>query len=79
MSICPVPVDINFSHVAGCLGAWVAHSVLRPALDLGSGYDLTVHVIEPCVKLCPDGVEPAWDSLSPSLCPSPTRALSLSK
>ena len=36
---------------------------------------------EPCVGLCADGVEPAWDSLAPSLSALLllTRSLSLSK
>ena len=29
-----------------------------------SGHDLRVCGIEPRVRLCTDGVEPAWDSLS---------------
>ena len=55
-------------------GAWVAHSVKRPTLDLGSGHDLMVHEFEPRVRLLTDIMEPAWDSLSPSLslCPSPS-------
>ena len=54
--------------------------VKRPILDLGSGQDLTVHVFEPCIRLCVDDVEAAWDSASPVLCPSPTcvHAVSLS-
>ena len=58
----------------------MAQSVKRPALDLGSGPDLTVCEFEAHVGLCAAGVEPAWDSVSP-LCPSPAgaRALSLSK
>ena len=47
--------------------AWVAQSVKRPTLHLGSGHDLTVREFEPPVGLCVDSVEPAWDSLSPSL------------
>ena len=47
--------------------AWVAQSVEHLALDLGSGHDLTVRGIEPHVRLCADGAEPAWGSLSPSL------------
>ena len=49
-------------------------------LDLGSGHDLTVHEIEPHIRLCADGAEPAWNSLSPSLsAPSMlVRSLSLS-
>ena len=31
-----------------------------------------VRGFKPCVGLCVDGAEPSWDSLSPSLCPSPT-------
>ena len=39
----------------------------RPTLDFGSGYDLMVCGIEPCIGLCVDGVEPACDSLPLSL------------
>ena len=42
-------------------------SVKGPVLDFGSGYDLMVYGIEPCIGLCVDGGEPACDSLSPSL------------
>ena len=44
-----------------CLGrgAWVA-----PTLDFGSGRDLTVHEIEPYIRLCADSAKPAGDSLS---------------
>ena len=59
-------------------GAWVALLVERPTPDLGSGHDLMVRGFEPHVGLCADCVEPAWDSVSPSLCPSPVRALTLS-
>ena len=31
------------------------------------------------LRICADSAEPAWDSLSPSLCPSPTHSLSQSK
>ena len=48
-------------------GTWVAQSVQHLALDFGLGHDLTVHEIEPCVGLCADNKEPAWDSLSLSL------------
>ena len=47
-------------------------------LDFGSGHDLTVREMEPRVKLYADSVEPAWDSLSPSLSAPPLLALSLS-
>ena len=45
----------------------MAQLVERPTLDFGSGHDLVVRGTEPFIGLCPDGVEPAWDSLSPSL------------
>ena len=51
--------------------------VKHPTLDFGSGHDLTVREIEPCMGLCADGVEPAWDSL-PAL-PQLTQMFSLSQ
>ena len=48
-------------------GTWVAQSVKCRTLGLSSVHDLTVCGIEPCIGLCADSVEPAWDSLSPSL------------
>ena len=56
----------------------MAQLVKRPTLDFGSGHDLMVGEFKPCVRLCADSVEPAWDSLSPSLCPSTAHSLSLS-
>ena len=61
--------------------------VEHPTLDLGSGHDLTVLEFEPHIGICIDGVEPAWDSVSPSLplpclyvcVPSLSLSLSLSK
>ena len=52
----------------------------RLSVPLGSGHDLTVHGFESRVRLCADSLEPGppSDSVSPSLCPSPTPALSLS-
>ena len=47
-------------------------------LDLSSGPDLKVREFEPHLGLCMDGAEPAWDFVSPSLCPTPARSLSLS-
>ena len=49
------------------MGAWLAQSVKPPTLDVGSGHDLTVHGIRSCVGLHVDSMDPAWDSLSPSL------------
>ena len=40
--------------------------VEHPTLDFGSGHDLKVCGFEPCIGLCADGMEPAWDPLSPS-------------
>ena len=58
-------------HLGGSVG-W--------ASDFGSGYDLMVHEFEPCIRLCIDSVEPAWDSLSlpPSLYSPPPLILSVS-
>ena len=47
-------------------GTWVAQSVKRLTLDFSSRHDLTVPEFEPCIRLCADSMEPAWDSLSPS-------------
>ena len=45
-----------------------------PTVDFGSGRDLAVYEIEPLApppapppQACADRMEPAWDSLSPSL------------
>ena len=40
-------------------GAWVAPSVKHPALDFGSGHDLTVRGLEPCIEFCAGSVGPA--------------------
>ena len=58
-------------------GAWVAQGVKCLTLDFSSGHDLTVCEFEPCIGLYADRVDPAWDSLSLSLCPSPAHACSL--
>ena len=51
----------------------------RLTLGFGSHHDLTVREFEPCVGLCTDGAEPAWDSLSLLLSvPFPTHSVSLS-
>ena len=56
----------------------MAQSVKCLAFGLGSGHDLAVGEFEPRTRLCADGVEPAWDSLSPSLPAPPPLALSVS-
>ena len=43
----------------------MAQSVKNLALDLGSGHDLKVHEIEPCVGLCAGSMETAWEFLYP--------------
>ena len=48
-------------------------------LNHSSGHDLAVCEFKPRTRLCTDGLEPAWDSVSPSLGPSLTCALSLKK
>ena len=64
-------------------GAWVAQLVKSLTLDFSSSPDLTVREIEPHVGLCTDNMEPAGDSLSPSLSAPPvhtcTHTLSQSK
>ena len=55
----------------------MAQSVKRPTLDLGSGYDLMVCGFRPYVGVHADSVEPAWDSLFPSLSAPPLLSLSL--
>ena len=59
-------------------GTWVAPSVKHPTFDVSLGYDLTVCEFEPCVRLCADSGEPAWDSVSPSLCFLTTCSLAFS-
>ncbi|VFV20187.1 Hypothetical predicted protein [Lynx pardinus] len=59
----------------------VRHNTLvkLPALDFGSGHNLTVLEFEPRFGLYAVGVEPAWDCVSLFLCPSPACSLSLSQ
>ena len=56
----------------------MAQSVKCLAFDFGSGHDLAVHGSEPCIGLCADSTEPAWDSLPPSLSTPPLLVLALS-
>ena len=72
-------VGFNVKNVSA-RGAWVAQSVKR--LTLGSGHDLAVSEFESRVGVCADSSEPGACfrfCVSLSLCPSPARALSLSK
>ena len=52
-------------------GTWVAQSAEHLTLGFGSGHDLLIHGIEPCIRLCANSMEPALDSLCPFLCPCP--------
>ena len=60
------------------MGPWVAQLVKCQILGFGSGYDLMVSEIEPHMGLYLGSVEPTWDSLSLSLCPSPAHTLYIS-
>ena len=48
-------------------GTWVAQSVECLTINFCSGHDLRVCGIKPCIRLCTDSMEPAWNSLFPSL------------
>ena len=53
----------------------MAQSVKRLTLGFSSGHDLMVRGFKALSGFCTDSMEPAWDSLSPSLslslCPAP--------
>ena len=79
LSLCPSPAHTLSLSQKKHWGAWVAQSVKH--LDFSSGHDLTVREFEPHVGLWADGSEPGACfrfCVSPSLCPSPIHALSLS-
>ena len=60
-------------------GTWVAQPVKLLTLGFGSDYAFGVCELEPCIGLCTNSMEPAWDSLSlPTLFSSPAHALCLS-
>ena len=56
----------------------MTQSVKHLTLGFVSGHDLLVHGIEPCIGLCADSMEPARDSVSPSLFAPPPLMLALS-
>ena len=56
----------------------MAQSVKCLTLDFGLGHDPTVREFKPRAGLCADNIEPAWDSLSPSLSAPPLLTYSLS-
>ena len=49
----------------------MVQSVECLTLDFGSGHDLIICGMEPCIRLYADSTDPAWDSLSPSLSAPP--------
>ena len=53
-------------------GTWVAQSVKHLTLAQVCGFEYHN-------RLCADSLEPVLDSVSPSLCPTPAHALSLSQ
>ena len=59
-------------------GTWEAQLVKCPTLGFGSGHDLWFREFEPHIGVHADIVEPARDSLSPSLSAPPPLMLSLS-
>ena len=56
----------------------MAQSVKHLALDFSLGHDLMVHEFDSHMGLRADSAEPAWDFLSPSLCPSLAHVLCFS-
>ena len=56
---------------------YMAHLVKCPALGFGLSHDLKVREFKPCIGLCTDRIEPAWDSLSLPLPSSHACTLSL--
>ena len=57
----------------------MAQLVKQLTLDFSSGHNLKFHEITPQVGLWADSVEPAWDSLSPSLFAPPLLSLKINK
>ena len=56
-----------YAHSWGAWMARVAQVVKYLTLDFGSGHSLKFHGIKPCIRLYADSMEPAWDSVPPSL------------
>ena len=62
-----MPVSIRSQTLNKNLPSWstqVAQSVKHLTLGFGSGHNLMVCGFEPRIRLCVDGAEPAWNSLS---------------
>ena len=70
-------LESGFCATRLCIGAWVTQWVEGLTFDFGPGHG---HEFEPQVGLCADSLEPAEDSLSPSLSDPPRAHIgSLSK
>ena len=76
--VCLFCFDSNKEGKTQMRGIWVAQSVKHLTLGFCSGHELMVCEFEPRIRLCAESVEPAWDSLSPSLS-APTLLALLSK
>ena len=77
LPVCQIPAH-NAKSLNVIRGTWVAQSVKHRPHAFGSGHDLTVGGIDLHISLCTDSMEPTWDSLSLSLCPSPVPSFCLS-
>ena len=73
------PVCFPMDRSIDTQGTWVSQSVECPTLDFSSGQDLTVPRFEPCIRLCADSTEPAWDSPLSLLLPLLTCSLKIRK
>ena len=64
----PTHTESRSSFLNTILGApgWLSR-LKRLTIGFGSGHDLAVPGTEIRVRLCADSMEPAWESLSPSL------------
>ena len=57
---------------------WLSRLGVCPTLDFGTSPEFPVREFKPHVGLCADSTERDWDSLFPSLFPSPDCVLALS-
>ena len=71
--------SVQYLKFKALRGTWVVQSVKAPTLDFSSGLDLMVCELKPCLGLSAGSVEPAWDSLSPSLSASLSLSLKINK
>ena len=73
-----IAVSLGVLFKTHCLGVpeWLSQFKCT-TLDSNSDHNLTICEFEPCVGLCAESVEPAWDSLSLSAPPQLVCLLSL--